>query len=163
MQWMLVMIAMYLYSRMNLMLTRIMGWKVIHAQRWGKNVGLKVKSGKGRRLVVLHAITLDGPLCERMDDGRPIDDLKWSGSTCHPGLRMDGQLTCETLWVAQSHTGDYHDNMTSKMLMRWVQEKLCPTFKKLYPGEKIIFITDNASYYHAREIGSIWSLSKNLQ
>ena len=34
---------------------------------------------------MLHAITLDGPLCEFENDGiTPIDDLKWSGDTCHP-------------------------------------------------------------------------------
>ena len=41
------------------------------------------------------------------------------------------------------------------ILLRWVQEKLCPTFKKLYPGKKMILITDNTPYHHTREIGSI--------
>ena len=79
---------------------------------------VKVKSGKGRRLVILHAITVDGPLCEFENESTtPIDDLEWRGDTCHPKDRPDGKLTYKTLWVAQSHTGDYHDNMTSAMFM----------------------------------------------
>ena len=41
-----------------------------------KNMELKLKSGKGRRLVILHSITLDGPLCDYLDNGFPVDNLK---------------------------------------------------------------------------------------
>ena len=72
--------------------------------------GVKKKSGKGRRLVILHAITLDSLLYECEEDGiTPVCDLKWTGDTCHPQKRMDRKLTCKTLWVAQSHMGDYHE------------------------------------------------------
>ena len=117
------------------------------------------KAGKGQRLIILHAITPDGPLCETID-GIPIDDLKWSGDTPHPTPRADGKLTCELLWKAQSSTGDYHDNMNSEMFMKWVQEKLVPTFEKLYPGKKLLLIADNAPYHHKREIGSLGSKTK---
>ena len=112
-------------------------------------------------MVILHAITLDGPLYECEEDGiTPVCDLKWTGDTCHPQKRMDGKLTCETLWVAQSHTGDYHDNMNSEMFMKWLQENLYSLFAKKYPGEKMILITDNVPYHHAREIGSLSNCSK---
>ena len=88
-----------------------------------KQAGVKVKSGKGRILVILHAITIDGPLCDFKEDGEtPVCNLRWSGDTCHPQNRTDGRLTCETLWVAQSHTGDYHDNMNSEMFMKWLED-----------------------------------------
>jgi hypothetical protein len=41
-------------------------------------------SSKGTRLVMIHAITPFGPLCERDDNNQPIDDLEWRGDTCHP-------------------------------------------------------------------------------
>ena len=41
----------------------------------------------------------------------------------------------QTLWVSQSHSGDYHDNMTSEMFMLWVKEKLYPCFDWKYPGK----------------------------
>ena len=117
-------------------------------------------AGRGRRLVILHAITKDGPLCETDKAGIPVDDLKWSGDTPHPEPRADGKLTCELLWLANSSTGDYHDNMNSNMFMKWVQEKLVPTFDRLHPGKKMLLICDNAPYHHKREIGSLSGLSK---
>jgi hypothetical protein len=45
-------------------------------------------SSKGRRLSILHAITPDGPLCDKDDSGKPVDDLKWKGDTCHPTKRF---------------------------------------------------------------------------
>jgi transposase len=117
-------------------------------------------SSKGRRLIILHAITKEGPLCEMDEFGKPVDDLKWKGDTCHPTPRDDRKLTCETLWVAQSSSGGYHDNMNSEMFMQWVIEKLIPTFERMYPGEKKILVADNAMYHHKQVIGSVASLSK---
>jgi len=81
-------------------------------------------TSRGRRLVMLHAITRDGPLVTiDTATGDPIETLQWKASataqkktdTPHP---IDGQggetLTAELLWVAQSHTGDYHDNVRPK-------------------------------------------------
>jgi hypothetical protein len=42
------------------------------------------KTGKGGRLIILHPITTDGPLCATEENGRPIDNLVWKGDTCHP-------------------------------------------------------------------------------
>jgi hypothetical protein len=38
------------------------------------NIGRK--ASKGKRLVILHAITPEGPLCEVDEHGKPVDDLK---------------------------------------------------------------------------------------
>ena len=59
------------------------------------------KSGKGRRLIILHAIAEDGPLVEYdTDTDRPLDDLEWNKDTPHPKIREDGKVTAELLWVA---------------------------------------------------------------
>ena len=125
-----------------------------------KQATVRKKSGKGKRLIILHAITVDGPLAEQDENGIYVNDLQWRGDTPHPVERADGRLTCETLWVAQSHSGDYHDNMNSNMFMKWVQEKLVPCFERKYPNKKMILVADNAPYHHAREIGSLASLTK---
>lgn len=104
-----------------------------YVQKGAENIGRK--SSKGKRLVILHSITPHGPLCE-LDNEKPVDDLKWKGDTPHPTPRIDGKLTCETLWLAQSSSGDYHDNMNSEMFMKWVQQKLIPTFERMFPGKK---------------------------
>ena len=132
-------------------------------------------TSRGRRLVMLHAITRDGPLVTNDAAGNPIETLQWKAKatdkketdTPHPIDGEDGKaLTAELLWVAQSHSGDYHDNvrmlmhinsasctipdsfslqMNSDMYLRWVKNRLLPTFEKLYPGKQMILIQDNVS------------------
>jgi hypothetical protein len=116
-------------------------------------------SSKGERLIILHAITPYGPLCERID-GVPVSDLAWSGQTPHATPRADGLLTAELLWKASSRTGDYHDNMDSENFMNWVRNKLIPTFDRLHPGKQMVLVCDNAPYHHSRELGSLSSLTK---
>ena len=99
----------------------------------GSDSTINRSASKGERLVILHAITPFGPLCERDERGIPVSDLKWNGDTPHPTKRNDNELTCELMWKASSSSGDYHDNMNSEMFMRWTTEKLVPTFEKLYP------------------------------
>ena len=60
----------------------------------------------------------------------PVDDLKWKGDTPHPTPpRNDGKLTAETFWLAQSHHGDYHDNMNSERFQQWLKEKCMSSLK----------------------------------
>jgi hypothetical protein len=117
------------------------------------------KRGKGPRLIILHAISAQGPVCE-YEEGLPIDDLIWNGNTPHPTLREDGSRTAECLWLSSSATGDYHDNMNSEMFMLWVEQRLVPSFEKQNPGRKMCLIADNAPYHHKRVVGSLSSLSK---
>lgn len=96
-----------------------------------KDSNLKRKTGKGRRSIILHAITTDGPLYEyEMETNRPVDNLKQSGNTCHPEPRKGRKLNYETLWIAQSHTGNYYDNMNSIMFMKWIEEKVGTVFSR---------------------------------
>jgi hypothetical protein len=118
-------------------------------------------SSRGEWLIILHAISPFGPFCEKDDNNYPISDLVWKRDTPHSTTRADGLLTCETLWKSQSSTGDYHDNMNSKMFMKWVEEKLCPTWGKLFPTRRTVLVCDNEAYYHKREIGSLGAMNKS--
>lgn len=44
--------------------------------------------------------------------------------------------------------------------MKWVNEKLIPTFERLHPGKKMVLVADNAPYHHQREIGSLANVTK---
>ena len=93
----------------------------------------------------------------------PISDTEWNkeGDTPHSIIRPDGLLTCETIWKATSNSGDYHDNMSSDLFMKWVEEKLIPTFQAMYGiKKKMILVCDNAAYHHKRELGSLASMTK---
>ena len=124
-----------------------------------KDPKISKKSGKGRRLIILHAIAEHGPLVD-LHEGRPVDDLRWRGDTPHPEAREDGKQTCETLWMANSNTGDYHNNMNSEMFMLWVKERLVPVFEKKHPGKKMVLVADNAPYHHKRIIGALGNVPK---
>ena len=64
-------------------------------------------SSKGKRLIVLHAVTMDGFVSEiDVDTERPVDEEALSGS-------KDPRNTAEWIWAAKSKLKDYHDNMTS--------------------------------------------------
>ena len=103
----------------------------------------KKKKSKGRCLVILHIISPLGPLCTRDNKGKPVSDLEWNGDTPHP-KKDERKLTAETLWLANSHKGDYHDNMTSDIFIKWLMVGLFPTFERLFPGKKMVLVCDNA-------------------
>ena len=42
-----------------------------------KDSGIKKKSGKGRGLIILHAITVDGSLAAKNETGNYVDEMKW--------------------------------------------------------------------------------------
>ena len=88
-----------------------------------------------------------------------MSDLEWNGDTPHP-KKDERKLTAETLWLANSHKGDYHNNMASDIFIKWLMEGLFPTFERLFPGKKMVLVCDNAPYHHKREIGSLANLSK---
>ena len=135
---------------------------------WHLNTGNPNRNkscSRGRRLIFLHAITKDGPLCE-VDPatGRPVDNIKWNKDTPHADdveITDEVLLTAENIWLATSTTGDYHDNMRSDIFLKWVNERLIPTFKRVYPGHKMCLVLDNAPYHHKREIGTLQGISKS--
>lgn len=122
-------------------------------------------SSKGDRLIILHAITPQGPLTEYDDNGLPADRIQWNGDTPHP-IDPDPNenprplLTCETIWRASSQTGDYHSNMNSDMFMKWVKNALIPTFNACCEGKQMILVCDNAPYHHKRDLESFSSMTK---
>jgi hypothetical protein len=63
-------------------------------------------------------------------------------------------LGCELIFEGLVDSEDYHKNMNGQVFMQWVQNRLIPTFKRLFPGKKLILLLDNASYHHPR--GDDW-------
>ena len=121
-------------------------------------------SGKGNRLIILHAISKFGPI------GKVDTGMTWKGDTPHPCAtgHEDCGLTAENLWTSKSNSGDYHSNMNSTMFMKWVEEKLCPAFKKFCETEfgeqrKMILVLDNAPYHHNRGVKSLSALENKAE
>lgn len=119
--------------------------------------------GKGPRLIILRALTIDGLLCDVEPDGQPVNNLLWKGDTPCPVELPNGLSSAECLWMANSHTGDYHDNMNGEMFNKWLQEKCCPAFKKKCPGKKFVPVLDNTSHHHVGHMGPLnGTLKKKL-
>ena len=87
-------------------------------------------ASKGKRLIIIYVITKYGPLTETDNNGKPIDNIVWKGASKDNCSSKDRQpndtsvINCETLWIAQQKSGDYHDDMTSDLFLKWVDQKL---------------------------------------
>jgi hypothetical protein len=104
----------------------------------GTTQDLNRRSSKGDRAIIIHAITRDGPLCQRINN-IPIDNIDWGNNTNTPHTihnRGHGLHTCETIWKATLSKEDYHDNMNSKNFLLWIEEGLIPTFEALHGEDK---------------------------
>jgi hypothetical protein len=64
---------------------------------FGDDSTINKTGSNGESLIVLHAISPKGPLCERIDVIRVCDFL-WNGDTPNPNDRDYGMSTCELLW-----------------------------------------------------------------
>ena len=110
--------------------------------------------GKGKRLIVLHALTKDGPVVCRDADGNYIELTEAQNADLKTAHR-----TAEMIYEAKKAEGDYHDSMDSDTYLAWLEYRLFPTLRALYPGKRIIAIKDNASYHKAhpkRPNGKDW-------
>jgi len=87
-------------------------------------------TGKGKRAIIFHAITKHGLL----------DKVEASGSV---------SCTAKKIWEAGKTEGDYHEIVDGPTFQTWVHDHLIPTFDRIFPGKKIIFIIDNAPYHAA--------------
>ena len=80
----------------------------------------------GKRIVILHAITSDGLLVSKNHTAELFYEVKKN----------------------EVVAADYHDNMNGDLYLKWMREKLIPTFKEKYPNKKMVLVLDNAKYHH---------------
>ena len=101
-------------------------WTWFHPDHVDKNK-VYCGKGKGQRLIIVHALTKDGLLYV---DGhqRRLDDT-WD-------LGEEEALTAEWVFVGKVKKEDYHKNMNGNNFMKWVKQRLIPTFKAKYPNKK---------------------------
>lgn len=106
-------------------------------------------SGRGKRLVLLHAFTKNGWLTTNL--------------SIHSDRCDEKVLSCELIYEAEKGDGDYHANMNGDIYIQWLQNRLIPTFKKLFPGKKMVLVLDNASYHHVRgeDWVNVYTMDKN--
>jgi hypothetical protein len=95
---------------------------------------------KGKRIIIIHAMTRDGMLAVR--GATPSDNL---GERCANAAIVNASLSAEG-----GDREDYHDTLDGEKFCQWVKNRLLPAFEALYPRKKMCLILDNAKYHHAR-------------
>ena len=97
------------------------------------------KTGRGIRLILFHALTKDGLLLKKGHIASDnVSEPAFNAELIFPGLNVDE---------------DYHKSVNGDVFMAWVENRLIPAFKIMYPGKKMILILDNAPYHHSRPEG----------
>ena len=100
----------------------------------------------GRRLIVLHAITKDGPL--HTSGVEPTSNLK------------EKQSSAELVFESHGSDADYHKCMNGENFVLWLKNRLFPAFEAKYPGKKMILLLDNVKYHHHR--GPLWITPRKM-
>lgn len=100
---------------------------------------------KGKRLILLHVITQQGLL---------VAPRRGRSAAAPSNVVSDEDFTCELIFEGLVDSEDYHKNMDGQIFMQWVRNRLIPTFKRSFPGKKLILVLDNAAYHHPR--GADW-------
>ena len=105
---------------------------------------------KGKRLIIIGAITKDGVL-EKLEAGQvPSYHL---GDEC-----TSASVVTEKLSVAgAAETADYHDTMSGDKFLQWIRNRLIPAFEAVYGvDKKMVLIMDNAAYHKCRPKDGTW-------
>ena len=113
---------------------------------WLDDSGYVSKSAKGKRLVILNAITMADFVVDRDESGFPIEENSLGKSA--RALDKDPRPTAEWIWEANAKVEDYHKNMDGDGFEKWLENRLVPAFEKLFPDKKMILVMDNAAYHH---------------
>lgn len=66
-------------------------------------------------------------------------------------VALTAELVFEEVLEDGQDGADYHNTMTGPKFVGWLRNRLIPTFKHMFPGEKMILVLDNASYHKARD------------
>ena len=123
-------------------------------------------------MIFINAITKNVPLWDfDVIKESPIDKIKWKGDTSHvnyTNIKTINEaadpppLTSDLIWISNSHTGDYHDNINCKMFMKFMTTKVIPLATRNYPSMQMVLVMDNATYHHVRGIPPLMSISKKI-
>ncbi len=112
------------------------GWHPIAGPH--KNNETRGEAGRGKRLIIVHAMSHDGML--------EVEDAV--GSNFLHEVTPTAQFVFE---AASFDDSDYHNSIDGEAFTLWVKNRLLPAFHQLYPDKKMILVMDNAGYHKPRD------------
>ena len=99
-------------------------------------------AGKGKRLIIVHAISIFGLAFANEADGERPQPSEFDS---------DVFRTAEMIWRAKSTRGDYHDNIDCDNFLMWLDRRMVHAFRAKHDSDKtLIMVLDNALYHHGR-------------
>lgn len=101
---------------------------------------VKRKCNRGKRLILLHAMTKDGLLVKDKSIAAS-DDV------------MRVERTAELIFPGLNMNEDYHESMNGEVFAAWVEKRLIPAFKTKYKEKRMALVLDNAPYHHSHPTG----------
>lgn len=107
---------------------------------------------RGKMFIIVHALTKDRMMFKTNRRGERPEPGEWQSSRV---------LTCEMIYESKKAKGDYHENMNGTMFLKWLKQRLIPTFKALYGDRKMILMLDNAPYHHVRPEDCFFASQEN--
>ena len=103
---------------------------------------------RGQMFIIVHSMTKDGLLFKRNRKGERPEPDEWQGGKV---------LTTEMIFQSKKAKGDYHENMDGTMFLKWINNRLIPTFKAIYGDKKLVLVLDNAPYHHVHPEDSFFA------
>ena len=64
------------------------------------------------------------------------------------------------IFQSKKALGDYHENMDGDMFLKWLENRLFPTFRALFGRRKLVLVLDNAPYHHVHPEDSFFASGK---
>jgi transposase len=111
-------------------------WYSIYSPQMNEVAG---PGGKGKREILLHAITQHGLLG---GNESPNSDLS--------KRLAEGKESAQHFFMGGYIGEDYHKNMDDQLFISWLTNRFIPAFSINFPQKKCILILDNATYHHAK-------------
>ena len=97
---------------------------------------------KGKRIIIMHAMTKDGLL--EVEGVEPSNILTELYHSC--------ALIFNEVCVDNITPADYHDTINGEKFIGWIQQRLVPTFQRVYPGKKMYLVlsaTEASEAHHS--------------
>lgn len=95
---------------------------------------------KGKRLIIMHAMTKDGML-----EVAGVEPSNILTELYHSCALIFNEVCADDVTPA-----DFHDTINGDKFVGWIQMRLLPTFKHVFGDKKMILVLDNAKYHHHR-------------
>lgn len=125
--------------------------QIVTPHKSGPRASVPTGGEKGKLVIIVHAITRDGLVAERAEDGslyRPPFERKYDCG----GIKPSAELIYP---VGQPPSDDYHDSLNGASFIAWVMLRLFPAFWRQFGHQRMYLVLDNCKVHNTRPPGFV--------